>query len=883
MQLYKNMAIEHGPISDRPYQMSIEALVAKYQTDLEGGLTSNEVKRRRNLYGLNLLKKQKNRSRLSIFLDQFADPMIYILLAASVAAVIFEEWLEAGAIAVVILITCSIGFLMEVQAIKSMEALRTLFRTQTRAIRDGKSIKIPSEELVPGDLIVLEEGDVVPADARIVHNQRLGVKEDILTGESGQVDKTCQVQLDELEICDQRNMLFSGTIISRGTGRAIVTATGSETAIGQVEELSREATSTKTPLDKKLILLNRHLINICLGLVIIVFGVGVLRGKDLYLMIETSIALAVAAIPEGLPIVATVALARGMLKLAKKNVIIKKMEAVQTLGEMGIILTDKTGTLTENKMVIHDIFLRNLSLKNWTPDKSDLLKHHPDFERLILTAILCNSYNLEREHGDPLEKALFRLAKETDIDTISLKKQFSLVEELPFDSNIRMMMTLHKREKEMVVSAKGAAEEIISKCHFPADEYSSNYWHTIADRMAAGGLRTLAFASKKLNSAALDLDSVSDLEFIGLIGFLDAPRADVKSVIDAYHQSGIRVIMVTGDHPNTAKKVAEDIGLFEQVKDPATAVISGKDLPALDKLDPSLENNILQKVIFARVLPVQKLQIVDFFQRNNYIVGMTGDGVNDAPALKKSDVGIAMGIRGTEAAKDVADIILKDDRFASIQSAIYQGRTIFENIRKFVVYLMSSNFAEIAVVAFASFSDLPQPLLPLQILFLNMVTDVFPALALSMTVVDGNILNRPPRPADEPIMTKYHWKATAIYGFSIAIWVTAINIYGSFFLRLDPVMVNNMAFYTLVLSQLFNLFNLPEAGLSPLVNELSKNIWIWVAISLSIFTIMFAQQIPTFAVALTLVDLAMEHYLIILLFSFSSFIFAQLLKNTLRI
>lgn len=867
---------------DQPYARSTEQIVDSYEVDIDQGLSAEQVEKRRERYGLNLLEKQKTKSRWSILLDQFMDPMIYILLAAAIIALIFEEWLESGAILIVILITCGIGYGMEVQAIKSMEELRKLSRTLSKVFRGGKVHKIPSEEIVPGDIILLDEGDVIPADARVIQSTRLGVKEDILTGESGQIDKTVEPLSGEVMISDQKNMLFSGTIVSRGSARAIVTATGKETAIGQIENLSREAISKKTPLDKKLLRLNRHLINICVGLVIIVFGLGMWRGKDLFLMIETSIALAVAAIPEGLPIVATVALARGMLKLARKNVIIKKMEAVQTLGEMGIILTDKTGTLTENQMITHDIFLENLQIKKWSEKTRELLKKHPDFHRLFNTAVLCNSYNSESEHGDPLEKALFQLARENDIDPRSLTGQYELIDELPFDAQKRMMATLHRGQEGLLVSAKGAPETILALCQFRSDEYSDRYWHEVADQMAASGLRTLGFASANLDSEVADLNQLEQLDFIGIIGFLDSPRDDVKAVIETYRSSGIRVIMVTGDHPNTAKKVGEETGLFDDIAHPEKAIITGKNLPALNQLDESKRQDVLNTVIFARVLPDQKLEIVDFFQNNNLVVGMTGDGVNDAPALKKSDVGIAMGIRGTDAAKEVADIILKDDRFTSIQTAIFQGRMIFENIRKFVVYLMSSNFAEIAVVAFASFSNLPQPLLPLQILFLNLVTDVFPALALSMIMIDGQIMKQPPRPADEPIMTAYHWKVTGLYGFSIAVWVSAINLYGSMVLDLDPVVVNNLSFYTLVLSQLFNLFNLPRAGVSPVLNEITRNKWVWWAIIVSILTIVIAQLIPITAEALRLVKLTTDHYLLILMFSFASLIFAQMLKNILR-
>lgn len=870
-------------IEDLPYCNGIDKVCDYLKTDIISGLSSAEVNRRLQYYGSNQLEKGRTRSHFSIFLDQLLDPMIYILLIATLLAIIFEEWLEAIAILVVILITTTIGYIMETQAIKSMEALRKLSRTKSKVIRDGALTVTESENLVPGDILYLEEGDVIPVDGRIFECISLGVKEDALTGESGQVAKTDRLLEPAQEITDQLNMVFAGTLVSRGKAKVIITNTGRNTILGQINSLSQKTISTSTPLDKKLLRLNRNLINICLALVAIVLIMGLSQGKELWLMIETSIALAVAAIPEGLPIVATVALARGMLKLAKKNVIIKKMEAVQTLGEMGVILTDKTGTLTENKMAVHTIALNNLYLKNYTNKNNEDLTNHPDYMKLRQTAILCNNANFERNSGDPLELALYHFFIKTDPVFKQFNKRFKRVGELPFDANTRMMATAHKDESDFIISAKGASEKILSICDFPSHGYSKHYWHELADQMANNGLRILAFATKRCSSKPVDLQNESHLDFVGIIGFLDTPRSDVSEVIDTYQRAGIKVIMVTGDHPNTAKKVADEIGLFDNMSNPDDMVIKGPEIPDFAKITEEMRKRLLKSVVFARVLPQQKLQIVDFFQKNNFIVGMTGDGVNDAPALKKSDVGIAMGIRGTEAAKEVADIILKDDKFTSIYQAIFQGRTIFENIRKFVVYLMSSNFAEIAVVAFASISNLPQPLLPLQILFLNLVTDVFPALALSTNEVDSRIMDQPPRSADEPIMTRYHWTVTGIYGFSIAVWVTAMNIYASLFLQLDAQVINNLSFYTLVLSQLLNLFNLPKAGVSPLNNEVTKNPWIWIAILISLLVMAFAQIIPVAAEVLSLVTLSPDHYLLITLFAFASLIFSQLLKNILRL
>jgi Ca2+-transporting ATPase len=830
-------------------------------------------------YGRNQLEVQKTRSRWLIFLQQFLDPMVYILLFATGLAMIFQEWIEAMAILVVIMISTAIGYFMESQAIKSMDALRRLALTKSRVIRDGTEQIIASEEIVPGDIVHLKEGDVVPADGRIIDHRNLGVKEDALTGESGQVEKTSEIIPINTALPDQTNMVFSGTIISRGDARVVITGTGRNTELGKIEKMSREADSEGTPLDKKLMRLNRMLIWVCGILVLIVTGVGLWRGRDLWLTIETSIALAVAAIPEGLPIVATIALARGILKLAKKNVIIKKMEAVQTLGEMGIIFTDKTGTLTENKMAAHSIHLRDLQINHWPPKDPTLIENHSDLKSLVHVAILCNNSDFAQERGDPLEIALYEFARDLGCDIEAIKKEFSKIKEIPFDSTTRSMTSIYQKETKYFTFSKGASENLLARCQFKTGEHSADFWNQSSNKLASDGLRVLAFA-QSITDHPPDNENGS-MDFLGIIGFLDTPRSDVRQVINTYHAAGIKVIMLTGDHPNTAKKIAEDVGISDD--NSTIMVIKGADLPDLTSTDQETTSKILNTSVFARVLPAQKLDIVRFFQKNKFIVGMTGDGVNDAPALKKADVGIAMGIRGTEAAKEVADIILKDDRFGSIHSAIYQGRTIFENIRNFVIYLMSSNFAEIAVVAVASFLSLPQPLLPLQILFLNLVTDVFPALALSTIDSDPSIMRKPPRPVDEPIMTPYHWGVTAIYGFSIALAVTGITLYSYIGLQLDHQVINNMAFYTLVLSQLLNIFNVPSAGTSPIVNEITKNVWVWLSLILSLFTILLAKLFPITSHILSLVFLSGDQYLLVVLFSFASLFFSQLLKNTFKL
>lgn len=869
-----------------------ETVLARLQTDADKGLAEADVLLRRRQYGENSLPQQKAKPLLRIFLEQFLDPIVYLLIVAAALSFTFGDWTEGIAVVVVILLNASIGFFMEWQAVRSMEALQKMAQTAATVLREGQARRIPALELVPGDIILLEAGDVIPADARLIRHEHLAVQEAALTGESLQEEKAPAPLPENTPMADRLNMLYKGTMATRGTAKAIVTATGAGTELGRISMMASEASKEATPLEKRLRQLSLRLIWLTLALTAMIVITGYLQGRPLIQMIETAIALAVAAIPEGLPIVATIALARGMLRLARDRVIIKKLEAVQTLGETGVICTDKTGTLTENQMAVHVFALEGGAhaipaesqpgfFSKWTAV--------PAFDAMARVAVLCNNVepNEAELRGDPMEIGLINFARQAGYDIGQVRRDYPEVQEFPFDTDSKMMATANRAGGGYWCCVKGALEKVLENCiHYldshgreaPFSEPAKEEWLARAEGMAAEGLRTLGFAFRKTDRPPAGQDAFRELTFLGFMGFIDPPRQDVRAAIEACRQAGIRVVMITGDHLATARKIAEETGLLEPGA-PGRLVVSGEELSEPEKLSPEARERLLEAVVFGRVTPAHKLGLVALYQHEQQIVGMTGDGVNDAPALKKADIGIAMGIRGTEAAKEVADIILRDDQFTSIELAIRQGRIIFENIRKFIVYLLSANLAEIISVALATLAGLPMPLMPLQILYLNLVTDVFPALALGAGKGEKGIMLRPPRRPDEPLLPARLWGSTLVYGLCLTAGVVGVTAYSSEILHLPPTHVNNLAFYTLVLSQLIHVFNIPKRDSSFFVNEVTKNPWVWGAIWLCLLLTALGYAVPAMRTALSLVPMGWENLGLAAAFSFSSLLLIQIIKR----
>jgi len=727
---------------------------------------------------------------------------------------------------------------MEQRARRSIQALQQMEINKVNVIRDDYVAEIDARNLVPGDLIYLEAGDMVPADGRLISVQQLQCNEAALTGESQPVLKDIAVLTKETMLAEQINMIFKGTAVLNGNGSAIVTATGSGTQLGQVTSMiSRAATKQLTPLHQKLNHLTIQLLWGTLGVAILFIWLQTLRGGRIAFVVETAAALAVAAIPEGLPVVATVALASGALALARRNAIVKRLSAVETLGGTTIILTDKTGTLTENKISVSMLTFPEEKL-SITPNVSitKLEKSKLHLEKLLLAAVLCNNaHDKGRSTADPLEKALLSFAKRQAQDVTAIRSHYTRITEIPFSSGTRMMITLHQTPEGYITAAKGAPEQLLKACDRMITESGlrpltpDDRRHLLhqAAAMAKDGLRVLAFAWKDDIPAGHN-GFEQALIFTGLVGFLDPPRGDIKAEVARCQKAGIRVVMITGDHPHTALHIAQKIGLTGANE---TTVINGATLPSLNSMPANWKKKIRRSVVFARTTPRQKLEIAAVFQEAGEIVAMTGDGINDAPALEKADIGIAMGLRGTQVAREAADMVLKDDAFSSITAAISQGRAIFRNIQKFIIYLMSCNLTEVLTVTVLGTLQPQAVLLPLQILFLNVVTDVFPALALGLGKADGQLLLRPPRDPRKPLIQGRQWVQVITYALLmtliIAVAVEICKYFGE-----SGSTLNHVAFFALAFAQLSHVFNMREADAHPFHNEITNNKFIWAALLL---------------------------------------------------
>ncbi|MDX1940752.1 MAG: cation-transporting P-type ATPase [Saprospiraceae bacterium] len=869
------------------YTLEASEVIKTLHTDAEQGLSAEEVSVRLLQYGKNVLAHRKDKSILLLWLQQLLNPIILILMGAGVLAFAFREVLEGIAIIVVILINSLIGVTMEWQARISMKALRDLSKTKSKVYRDGKRIEIDATEIVPGDILFLEAGDLVTADARVFQQHRLAIQESALTGESIYVEKQTQPLPEKTILAERLNSVFNGTIVTRGNGKAVVIATGNATELGKISILAEKAEKGTPPLDKRLSALGKKLIWLVLAISALIFPLGIAQGRNWLIMVETAIALAVAAIPEGLPVIATISLARGMLRLADKNVIVKSLNAVQTLGETNAIFADKTGTLTENLVFVDTLAFDEQILDIDSVSGNDL-DQNINLRLLLKVGILCNDstfypHEEEKNSGDPLEVALFRMANHLNINYETVQKENPRIAEVPFDAHLKMMGTLHESDDRYLICVKGATHAVLEKCSRIQTKTeaqkikNTEQWFRLEDQLAAQGLRILSFAYKFQDKKPDDVHFINDLTFLGMVGFIDPVRQDVKEAIQTCRKAGIKVVMLTGDHAATAANIAKEAGIIEDKE--AAIIFHGKDLKLFEKLTEVEKEQLLKTKVFSRVNPSQKLDLVSIFQLNNYIVGMTGDGINDAPALKKADIGIAMGQRGTEAAKEVADMVLKDDAFPSIVVAIRQGRIIFENIRKFVIYLLSCNLSEIMVVGIAALLNLPAPLLPLQILFLNLVTDVFPALAIGLNEGESNIMDKSPRDPKEPIITKSLWAATFVYGGSITAGILGAEWYSLQILHLSPEVANNITFYTLILTQLWNVFNLPDRSVSFFKNEITRNTYVWYAVVFCIGLVAMVFTIAPAKNALALINFDPTYLLLILSFSLVPVGLVQLFKR----
>jgi len=861
---------------DKPWAMPWQEVVKALGVPVDEGLSSSEVRKRRQEYGRNRLRDSERKSAWRILVEQFKSLIVLLLAAAAALSFAFGEWVEGVAVVVVIAINAAIGFVTELKAVRSMEALQRMGSVDAKVRREDQAKVIPAEELVPGDIVLLDGGDVVTADLRLVEASRLQANESALTGESVPVGKGVEPVAEDAPLAERSSMVFKGTAVTRGAGEGIVVATGMETELGHISSLVEEAEEEVTPLEKRLEQLGRRLIWVTLGVAALVIVAGIVAGKEILLMVESGIALAVASVPEGLPIVATVALARGMWRMAKRNALINHLSAVETLGATNVILTDKTGTLTENQMTAVRIALDSSQVEVTGEglettgeflrdgESVDPADNQPLWQALEV-GVLCNNASLEQNDageenaavGDPLEVALLAMGAKAGLERDQLLERKPEMREVAFDPDSKMMATFHEENGHYRVAVKGALEAVIeasARVLVPEgerdlDDAKREAWREQNARMAREGLRVLAVATRVLED--VDDPPYEDLTLLGLVGLLDPPREEVRPAIEAALGAGVRVIMVTGDQPATARNVAEAVGLVE---DQEAEAIHGADLKEPDSLTQEEQQRVLQAQIFARVSPKQKLDLIAAHQDEGYVVAMTGDGVNDAPALKKADIGVAMGQRGTQVAREAADMVLRDDAFSTIVVAIEQGRAIFGNIRKFVLYLLSCNVAEVMIVALASMVNAPLPIRPLQILFLNLVTDVFPALALGMGKGEPTVMNRPPRDPQEPIMTHHHWRSVGGYGL-----VITLSVLGGFALALTRLGMGEakavtLSFLSLALAQLWHVFNMRDRETDVIKNEVTRNPYVWGALGLSVALLLVAIYVPGLAGLLDLVD-----------------------------
>ncbi|KYG35819.1 calcium-translocating P-type ATPase, SERCA-type [Priestia endophytica] len=812
------------------HEMSENTVLHTAQTNKEKGLDEKEAKGRIREHGYNELKEASKPSALLVFLAQFKDFMVLVLLGATLVSGFLGEYIDAIAIIAIVLINGVLGFFQERKAEKSLDALKELSAPKVNVLRNEKWSKVPSKELVRGDIIKFSTGDRIGADIRIVEAKALEIEESALTGESvPAVKETNPLHDENLSLGDQTNMAFMGTLVTRGSGIGVVVGTGMNTAMGQIADLLQNAETVTTPLQRKLAQLGKILIIIALILTALVVFVGVLQGHDVYSMFLAGVSLAVAAIPEGLPAIVTVALSLGVQRMIRKKAIVRKLPAVETLGCASVICSDKTGTLTQNKMTVTHVWAGGttwgvtgtgyapegkfrLDDRDVNPQKSR------ELSQVLLFGLLCNNTNIlqrKKEYvldGDPTEAALVVAARKAGLEREEMLKQFTIVEEFPFDSTRKMMsVIIQDKEGKRYVVTKGAPDvllttssQILWKERLESLSVSRyNEVHKAVEDLAARALRTIAIAYKPLSNhnRLTEKEAESNLTFLGLQGMIDPPRTEVKEAVKECKEAGIKTVMITGDHVITAQAIAKELGILTK----KGKVLQGTDITSMSKEE--LEEIVEDVDVYARVSPEHKLKIVKALQAKGHVVAMTGDGVNDAPAIKSADIGIAMGITGTDVAKEASSLVLLDDNFATIKSAIKEGRNIYENIRKFVRYLLASNVGEILVMLFAMLLALPLPLVPIQILWVNLVTDGLPAMALGLDKPEDDVMKRGPRHPKEGIFSRgLGWKVIS-RGFliGIATLLAFIIVYDEQTGNLAY--AQTVAFATLVLAQLIHVFD----------------------------------------------------------------------------
>ena len=818
------------------YQKSRAEIIDQFNTSADKGLDSRTV-RQRSGEPPNMIEEGSKTSPWSIFLKQFTDTMVIVLLGATVVSGIIGAMADAVTIMAIVILNAVLGFIQEYRAERSLEEIKKLASPFVRVLRDGKKLSVPTRELLTGDIVLIEAGDKIPADLRLLESSNLEIDEASLTGESVPIAKDPGAMPGgEIPLAEVANMAFMGTGVTRGRGKAVVVATGMDTVMGEIARMMKSEKEELTPLQVKLGQLGKYLIIICLLVCTLVTFMGIYRGEQVLTMFLAGISLAVAAIPEGLPAIVTIVLALGVQRMARRNAIIRRLPAVETLGCTTVICSDKTGTLTQNKMTVkrmatldHTIMVEG---EGYDPTGRFMLGRqsiNPGEDKagrlLLEVAANCNNSSLEKQRGgyqisgDPTEGALLVLAAKAGFNPVYARRY-----EIPFDSERKLMSVVIDKQGQPVLLAKGALEEIIARCSSVMERGKvvgfttrhRHYLNQLQEEWANQALRVLAFACKKISGRELAAPNEKELEkdlvLVGICGMIDPPRTGVRDSVLVSRQAGILPLMITGDHPVTARAIAAEIGIASEEQ-----VIAG---PEIDRMnDEELYRGAIKKRVFARVSPQHKNRIVKVLKKQGHVVAMTGDGVNDAPALKAADIGVAMGITGTEVSREASAMILADDNFSTIVNAVYEGRAIYDNIRKFIRYLLGCNIGEVLVMFMASLLGMPLPLLPIQILWINLVTDGLPAMALGLEPPEPGIMQRKPRPRDEDIFARGLGKIILGRGIYIAVVTLLAFTVGMTVSRMQGVqdlsLARTMALTTLVLAQLFYVFECRSEKFSP--------------------------------------------------------------------
>jgi Ca2+-transporting ATPase len=852
------------------HALSVGDVLASLETTVRG-LNHDEAVQRLTEHGPNELIAARRISPLALLFEQFKNVLIVILLIAIILSAILGHTVEAIAIAVIVLFAVVLGFVQEYRAERAIEALKDMAAPTAKVLRDGIETHIPARELVPGDIFLLHAGDRIPADARLMESINLQVEEAALTGESNPVSKhTEPVILENPALGDRKNLVYAGTSATYGRGTAIVTATGMQTEFGKIAQLLQTIENSRTPLQENLDKVGGLLARAALVLVGVIAVLGIVRGQPPLEMLIFAIALAVAVVPEALPAVVTISLAIGVQRMVKRNALVRRLPAVETLGSTSVICSDKTGTLTKDEMTVRRIFTAGQFVEvsgagyeptgKFTVNGTD--QKPPDaLDRLLIGATLASDAQIMRQDGqwsakgDPTEAALVAAAAKAGFDKVELETQFPRVDEIPFTSETKRMTTLHQSPQGIVAYSKGAPEIIFDSCTSvssangdqPFDAADRERYVQSAQEMAKDALRVLAIATKSGTDRG---NAEKGMTLLGLAGMIDPPRPEAAAAIRTCEEAGIKPVMITGDHPLTAQAVAQELGLLKTGR-----VLIGSDLEQLD--DPGLKAQVEEIEVYARVSPAHKLRVVTALQELGHVVAMTGDGVNDAPALKKADIGIAMGITGTDVTKEASDMMLTDDNFASIVAAVEEGRAIFGNIKKYLMYLLSSNIGEIGLMAGATLLGLPLPLTAVQILYVNLATDGLPALALAVDPPETDLMTRKPRDSHSGIFTRPVVVLMVVGG----LWSTVINL-GLFSWALNSgrsiAEAMTMTFVSLVLIQFFKAYNFRSDRHSvlrqPFANKWLNRAILWELVLLGLIVYVPFLHEPFSTFSLTLID-----------------------------